>query len=45
MDFWLYFFKNGAELDADALPEPMDKPDHGNRMLKVRSSRALGGSG
>ena len=26
------FFKNGAELDADALPEPMDKPDQRKAM-------------
>ncbi|MCY2987429.1 MAG: Rpn family recombination-promoting nuclease/putative transposase [Planctomycetota bacterium] len=32
LDFWLYFFKNGAELDADALPEPMDKPDQRKAM-------------
>ena len=32
LDYWLYFFKNGAELDADALPEPMDKPDQRKAM-------------
>jgi predicted transposase/invertase (TIGR01784 family) len=32
LDFWLYFFENGAELDADALPEPMDKPDQRKAM-------------
>jgi predicted transposase/invertase (TIGR01784 family) len=24
LDFWLYFFKNGVELDADGLPEPLN---------------------
>ena len=23
LDFWLYFFKNGVELDVDALPDPL----------------------
>ena len=23
LDFWLYFFKNGLQLDADALPAPL----------------------
>ena len=27
LDFWLYFLKNGVELDADALPRPLDKPE------------------
>jgi predicted transposase/invertase (TIGR01784 family) len=27
LDFWLYFFKNGAELDADVLPEALNRPD------------------
>ena len=26
LDFWLYFLENGIELDADALPRPLDKP-------------------
>ncbi len=24
LDLWLYFFKNGIKLDADALPQPLD---------------------
>jgi predicted transposase/invertase (TIGR01784 family) len=27
LDFWLYFLKNGAELDADALPAELDRPE------------------
>ena len=27
LDFWLYFLKNGVELDADALPTPLNKPE------------------
>ena len=27
LDFWLYFLKNGAGLDADALPAAMDQPE------------------
>jgi chromosome segregation ATPase len=27
LDFWLYFFKNGIGLDADALPESLDRPE------------------
>ena len=27
LDFWLYFFKNGIELDADALPNPLNTPE------------------
>ena len=32
LDFWLYFFKNGAELDADALPESLNRPDQQKAM-------------
>jgi hypothetical protein len=32
LDFWLYFFKNGAELDADALPGAMDRPEQRKAM-------------
>ncbi len=27
LDFWLYFFKNGEVLDADALPRELDRPE------------------
>jgi len=27
LDFWLYFLKNGEELDADTLPVPLDTPE------------------
>jgi len=27
LDFWLYFLKNGVELDADALPRPLAQPE------------------
>jgi predicted transposase/invertase (TIGR01784 family) len=27
LDFWLYFLKNGAGLDADALPKALDRPE------------------
>ena len=32
LDFWLYFFKNGAELDADALPDGLNRPDQQKAM-------------
>ncbi len=32
LDFWLYFFKNGVELDADALPEALNRPDQRKAM-------------
>ena len=32
LDFWLYFFKNGAGLDADALPEAMNRPEQRKAM-------------
>jgi predicted transposase/invertase (TIGR01784 family) len=27
LDYWLYFFENGASLDAEALPERLDRPE------------------
>ncbi|MFO7905319.1 MAG: Rpn family recombination-promoting nuclease/putative transposase [Pirellulaceae bacterium] len=37
LDFWLYFFQNGEELDADALPAPLARPEISEAMevLKV----------
>ncbi len=32
LDFWLYFFKNGAELDANALPGALNRPDQQKAM-------------
>ena len=32
LDFWLYFLKNGGELDADALPDALDRPDQRKAM-------------
>ncbi|MCY2995157.1 MAG: PD-(D/E)XK nuclease family transposase [Planctomycetota bacterium] len=32
LDFWLYFFKNGAGLDADALPEAINRPEQRKAM-------------
>lgn len=32
LDFWLYFLKNGAELDADALPDALNRPDQQKAM-------------
>jgi len=32
LDFWLYFFKNGVELDADALPDALNRPDQQKAM-------------
>ena len=32
LDSWLYFFKNGAGLDADALPEAMNRPEQRKAM-------------
>ena len=39
LDFWLYFFQNGKELDADALPAPLGRPEIRRAMevLKVFS--------
>jgi predicted transposase/invertase (TIGR01784 family) len=27
LDYWLYFFENGATLDAESLPERLDRPE------------------
>ena len=27
LDYWLYFFENGARLDAESLPERLDRPE------------------
>jgi len=32
LDFWLYFLKNGGELDADALPDALNRPDQQKAM-------------
>lgn len=32
LDFWLYFLKNGGELDADALPDALNRPDQRKAM-------------
>jgi len=32
LDFWLYFFKNGSELDADALPAALNRPEQRKAM-------------
>jgi hypothetical protein len=43
LDFWLYFLQNGKELDADALPGPLARPDIHKAMevLKVFSQSEL----
>jgi len=43
LDFWLYFFKNGKELDADALPAPLARSEIRQAMevLKVFSQDQL----
>jgi predicted transposase/invertase (TIGR01784 family) len=43
LDFWLYFLKNGKDLDADALPGPLDRPEIRKAMevLKVFSQSEL----
>ncbi|MHB8974840.1 MAG: Rpn family recombination-promoting nuclease/putative transposase [Pirellulaceae bacterium] len=43
LDFWLYFLKNGEELDADALPEPLNREEVRRAMevLKMVSQDAL----
>lgn len=35
LDSWLYFFKNGVGLDADALPEALDRPELRKAMMGV----------
>ncbi|MHB8969870.1 MAG: Rpn family recombination-promoting nuclease/putative transposase [Pirellulaceae bacterium] len=43
LDFWLYFLKNGEELDADALPEPLNSEEVRRAMevLKMLSQDGL----
>jgi len=43
LDYWLYFFKNGVELDADALPEELDRPEQRKAMgvLKMLAQSEL----
>ena len=43
LDFWLYFLKNGKDLDADALPGPLARPDicRAMEVLKVFSQSEL----
>ena len=43
LDFWLYFFQNGKELDADALPTPLARPEicQAMEVLKVFSQSEL----
>ena len=43
LDFWLYFLKNGEELDADALPEPLNRAELRRAMevLKMLSQDQL----
>lgn len=43
LDFWLYFLKNGKDLDADAVPGPLDRPEIRKAMevLKVFSQSEL----
>jgi predicted transposase/invertase (TIGR01784 family) len=43
LDFWLYFLKNGEELDADSLPEPLNREEVRRAMevLKMVSQEAL----
>ena len=43
LDFWLYFFQNGKELDADALPDPLARPEicQAMEVLKVFSQSEL----
>lgn len=43
LDYWLYFFKNGAELDADDLPEELDRPEQRKAMgvLKMLAQSEL----
>ena len=43
LDFWLYFFQNGKELDADALPDPLARPEicQAMEVLKVSSQSEL----
>ncbi len=43
LDFWLYFFQNGKELDADVLPDPLARPEicQAMEVLKVFSQSEL----
>ena len=43
LDFWLYFLQNGKELDADALPGRLARPEirHAMEVLKVFSQSEL----